>query len=57
MKEVIAEQRNSFVCNCPSCDEMIFSNNTKDWDEIEFHYNDIQIECEGCKEIFIVKKE
>jgi hypothetical protein len=54
MKKVIAEEVISYICNCPHCDEIIFSEYQDDWDISENRHYALEIRCSECEESFNV---
>jgi transcription elongation factor Elf1 len=54
MKTVIAEQVISYECNCPHCDETIYSEFQDDWDIADNQEYTIEIKCTDCGESFNV---
>jgi hypothetical protein len=54
-KQVVkAEEVISYECNCPNCDETIYSEYQKDWDIHEMVYCAQEITCGNCGCEFIV---
>lgn len=54
MKTVIAEQVISYMCNCPHCDETIYSEFQDDWDISENQEYTVEIQCNECSKWFAV---
>ena len=54
-KKVIAEQVVSYTCNCPHCDETIYSEFTDYWDTAENQHQDLEIQCPECSKFFTVQ--
>jgi hypothetical protein len=54
-KQVVkAEEVITYMCNCPKCQEEIYSEYQKDWDIHEMAYYDQEITCGDCGCEFIV---
>jgi len=54
IKTVIAEEVISYVCNCPYCNETIYSAYQDDWDISHNVDYTVVITCDECKESFNV---
>ena len=54
METVVAEEIISYVCNCPYCEEIIFSEYKDDWNIEEYQEYDQVLKCEECEKEFIV---
>jgi transcription elongation factor Elf1 len=54
MKNVKAEQVISYVCNCPHCDETIYSEYKDDWDIANNQEYTVEIKCDECGNSFEV---
>jgi hypothetical protein len=55
MKTVIAEKVISYICNCPHCDETIYSEFKDDWDISKNYEYNIEIQCNDCGKWFSVE--
>lgn len=54
-KQIVkAEEVISYQCNCPQCDEYIYSEYQDDWDIHEMVHIDQEIKCSECGCEFIV---
>ena len=53
-KTVTAEEVISYVCNCPHCDETIYSEYQDDWDIVENVHYTVEITCTECEKSFNV---
>jgi hypothetical protein len=51
---VTAEEVINYVCNCPVCDETIYSDYKDDWDIGENVHYTIEIQCDECETLFDV---
>jgi len=54
MKTVQAETIISYLCNCPECDESIYSDSNDGWDIYEMVHMDQKITCDECECEFYV---
>ena len=54
MKTVVSEERISYVCNCPYCEQIIFSEYQDDWNIEETQEYDQVLKCRECEKEFIV---
>jgi len=55
MKTVKAEQVTSYMCNCPHCDETIYSEFKDDWDIVENQHHNQEIQCDECGKWFFIE--
>ncbi len=53
-KTVKAEEEISYTCNCPECNETIYSDTQDDWDIHEMVHYDQEIKCDECGCEFMV---
>jgi len=53
-KTVIAEEVISYVCNCPHCEETIYSEYQDDWDIANNYEYTVEIKCTECEKSFNV---
>jgi hypothetical protein len=54
MKTVTAEEVTNYVCNCPYCEETIYSEYQDDWDIANNHEYTVEIKCTECEKSFNV---
>lgn len=54
MKKVKAEKVISYLCNCPHCEETIYSDYKDDWDIADNQDYTVEIKCDECGNFFEV---